>query len=47
VLGVTGAGAQTAQSLTSPAPGAAPQGASVPSVQAAAQPAGPTGPQRR
>jgi potassium efflux system protein len=45
VLGVTGAGAQTAQSLTSPAPGAAPQGASVSSVQAAAQPAGPTGPQ--
>jgi potassium efflux system protein len=45
LLGVTGAAAQTAQSLTSPDPGAAPQGASAPSVQAAAQPAGPTGPQ--
>jgi hypothetical protein len=33
LLGVTGAAAQTSQSLTSP-PGAAPQGASTPSIQA-------------
>ena len=39
LLGVTGAAAQSAQSLTSP-PGAAPQGASAPSIQAGAVPAG-------
>ena len=44
LLGVTGAAAQTSQSLTS-SPGAAPQGASAPSIQAGAVPAGPTGPQ--
>jgi potassium-dependent mechanosensitive channel len=44
LLGVTGAAAQTSQSLTSP-PGAAPQGASTPSIQAGAVPAGSTGPQ--
>jgi potassium-dependent mechanosensitive channel len=43
VLGVTGAGAQTSQSLTLPA-GAAPQGASAPtSIQVDAVPAGPSG----
>ena len=45
LLGVTGAAAQTTQSLTSPYPGAAPQGASTPGVQGGAQTAGPTGPQ--
>jgi len=45
LLGVTGAAAQTTQSLTSPYPGAAPQGASAPGVQGRAQTAGPTGPQ--
>ena len=44
LLGVTGAAAQSSQSLTSP-PGAAPQGASASSIQAGAVPAGPTGPQ--
>ena len=44
LLGVTGAAAQSSQSLTSP-PGAAPQGASAPSIQAGAVPAGSTGPQ--
>ena len=45
LLGVTGAAAQTSQSLTSPPPGAAPQSASAPNIQAGAVPAGPTGPQ--
>ena len=44
LLGVTGAAAQSSQSLTSP-PGAAPQGASAPSIQAGAVSAGSTGPQ--
>jgi hypothetical protein len=44
LLGVTGAAAQSSQSLTSP-PGAAPQGASAPSIQAGAVPAGSTSPQ--
>src|SRR5438045_4199838 len=45
LVGVTGAAAQTSQSLTSPPPGAAPQSASAPNIQAGAVPAGPTGPQ--
>ena len=42
LLGI--AGAQTAQSQTSPNPGAASQAGSVPTAQAPAQPAGPAGP---
>jgi hypothetical protein len=44
LLGIAGAGAQTAQSQTSPNPGAASQAGSVPTAQAPAQPAGPAGP---
>ena len=44
LLGMAGAAAQTAQSLTSPNPGAASQAGSVPTAQAPAQPAGPAGP---
>src|SRR5271166_1670390 len=45
LLGVTGAAAQTSQSLTSPPPGAAPQSASAPNIQAGAVSAGSTSPQ--
>ncbi len=45
LLGIAGAAAQTAQSQTSPNPGAAPQASSVPTAQAPALPAGPAGPQ--
>src|SRR6266480_608716 len=44
LLGIAGAGAQTAQSQTSPNPGAAAQASSVPTPQAPAQPAAPAGP---
>ena len=44
LLGIAGAGAQTAQSQTSPNPGAAAQASSVPAPQAPAQPAAPAGP---
>ena len=41
LLGMAGAAAQTAQSPTSPNPGAASQAGSTPTAQAPAQPAGP------
>jgi small-conductance mechanosensitive channel len=45
LLGIAGAAAQTAQSPTSPNPGAAPQAGSTLTAQAPAQPASPAGPQ--
>jgi potassium efflux system protein len=44
LLGIAGAGAQTAQPQTSPNPDDAAQASSVPTPQAPAQPAGPAGP---
>src|SRR5262249_53231603 len=47
LLGMAGAAAQTAQSPTSPNPGAASQAGSVPTAQAPAQPAGAAGAQNK